>query len=251
MSDKMLKYIKWVGIGAVVFVVCYGVYSLSGFLVSKSYSSGEVVLDNTPDTVDEVVTGEDRVVGDGNMITEYDFNVIPKEVYDEEGIVLRSKEYLGDDYNVYEDMFKAIVAQGDELFDGLSGSTQYVITTEMEEEGFNWYNCLWGTETTDEIKEAVFVELGLDEAGKPSGAEAVYCYEGTRVIYRLNTYDDSFFVVDYSNMEVNKNTSLVEMGKIFGEYLYLVLEECNVTEVEGYTVFSSYNIDVVSEEGIY
>ncbi|MBQ7780875.1 MAG: hypothetical protein IJ405_02500 [Lachnospiraceae bacterium] len=173
-------------------------------------------------------------------------SVYPFYVYDEEGLELRCKEYLGTDYAVYEPLFEELVSSSNEPFIGLDEKeTSFMVTNEMNDRGLFYQEALWGTE--ESLDEYDFVEIGLDEGGNTMGAEAVYFYEGTKVVYRLNTKEPSFFVVDYKNHTISDNTQYVDFGDVFYKWLYLVPSACNKREIAGFTVYFSYVTDVYFE----
>lgn len=238
--NKTLKKVL-IAIGLLIaFIVGVGLFKVAENFILHSYSSGEIVLENTPE--ESTVPGfENDIVGDSERVSDIPDAVYPSKIYDEEGVVRRSKEYLGDEYYDYEAMFKSIVAMGDKPFEGLDDSGEYLITLERSDKGLIVARGLWGNE--ESLDEYDYCKLGALDGG----AEAVYFYGGTRVVYKLNTKEPMFFVVDYSNTVADRSTDLVEFGGLFYEFLYLIPEVCNKEEIEGYTVYFSYQTSIVED----
>ena len=187
------------------------------------------------------------IVSDSEKTNDVKDMVYPFYVYDDKEVDLRCKEYLGEEYTIYEPVFAELVKMSDEPFDGLNeNKTDFMMTTdEMNEKGVYSQEGLWGRE--EALDEYDFLEIGIDEGGNTMGAIAVYFYEGTKVVYRLNTKETSFFVVDYKNHTINDNTEFVDFGGVLGQWLYLVPRVSNKRDVEGYTVYFSYVSNVYYE----
>lgn len=185
------------------------------------------------------------VVGDKERTSNIPDALYASYVYAPEDLEMRCEAYLGSDYAVYEPIFKEIVSLGHSPFEGLDDSGNFMITEVMNDLGLITTEGLWGME--ENLDEYHFCEIGLDEAGNTMGAWAAYFYEGTKVIYLLNTEEPSFFVVDYSNTIIDENTKLVDFGGVFTGSLYLVPEKCSKQEIGGYTVYFSYNTGVSYE----
>ena len=222
------------------FIIGILLFKVAENFVLHSYSSGKIVLENVPDE-EPLPINENKVVGDNEKVSDIPDMVYPSQVYDEEGVIMRCKEYLGDDYYDYEDLFKSVVGMGDEPFSNLSKDELYMITMEMNNKGLIVANGFTGNE--ENLDDYTYCDIG-DFQG---GAEAVYLYDDTKVIYRLNTKETTFLVVDYSNSVIDISTDLVEFGKVFNSSLYFVPELCNKQQIEGYTVYFSYNVIVTKE----
>ncbi len=166
-------------------------------------------------------------------------------IYDKENLDLRCEVYLGNDYATYAPVFEEIVSLGDEPFANLDHSGEYWISREEADQGLVVYNGLFGDE--ESLDDCDYCDIGSYGESETTGAEAVYFYDGNRVIYRLNTKVPSFYVVDYSTMSVSDNTKLVDFGGIFTSSLYLVPQICNKKEIEGYIVYFSYDTYVEIE----
>lgn len=236
----MNKSLKKVLIGCgliVVFLIGIWLYKVAEGFILVSYSSGEVVLENTPQGT-PLPIGGDNVEGSLEGNTDL---IKPEQVYDGEASIKRSKEYLGDEYNDYAEMFKMIVAMGDQPFEGLDDSGIYTITDEKNSKGLSIAMGLHGD--VDSLDDYDFCKIGsLD-----GGAEAVYFYDGSKVVYMLGTKTPQFFVVDYSNVAVGQDVNKVDFGGVFSETLYLIPEICNKEVIEGYTVYFSYQTDIVKD----
>jgi len=166
-------------------------------------------------------------------------------IYDKENLDLRCEVYLGNDYATYAPVFEQIVSLGDEPFANLDNSGEYWISREEADQGLVIYNGLFGDE--ESLDDCDYCDIGSYGESETTGAEAVYFYDGNRVIYRLNTKVPSFYVVDYSTMSVSDNTKLVDFGGVFTSSLYLVPQICNKQEIEGYIVYFSYDTYVEIE----
>lgn len=153
--------------------------------------------------------------------------------------------YLGNDYATYAPIFEEIVSMGDEPFTNLDNTGEYWITRERADQGLSVYNGLFGIE--ESLDECDYCDIGSYGEDETSGAEAAYFYDGNRVIYRLNTQEPSFYVVDYSTISVSDTTKLVDFGGLFTSSLYLVPSICNKKEIGGYVVYFSYDTYVVIE----
>lgn len=244
MSKKNIKKLSIAAGVVLVLIICFGIFNLAKSFVIHGYSSGEIVLENVDDNGSDVVLG-----GEDNIsYTPSDDTTSVKidTMYDSEGIVLKSKEYLGQEYYDYEAMFKKIVEGGDNYFLGLDTNSEYVFYEKDYPDGFMVSTGLWGNEEVSTLGDYDYIKISsLD-----SGLKSVYFYDGNKVIYKLNTAEPSFFVVDYSNLLVDSGMDLAKLGGVVGGEVYLVPSICNKQEIEGYTVYFSYFKDVYIEYNI-
>lgn len=239
---KELKALITVAILCVLFLLGYGIYTIASKIVIKSYSSGEVVLDNTPEGT-PLPTDEGKVIG---STTDVEGEIIPEKIYEEEGIVFKSKQFLGSRYSEFEQLFKDIVAMGDEPFDSLDPENcVFTITEEDEANGIVVDQGIYNGFTV--LDDYDIIDIGLYAGVDTQGAVAVYCYDGVRVVYWLDTEKPSFLVVDYSQNVFSENADFVEFGSIVGSNLWFVRDMCNKQVIDGYDVYFSYDIYVEKE----
>ena len=192
-----------------------------------------------------VDSGEGKV--QGTAIESIEGALTLEKLYEDEGIVLKSKEYLDVEYYDYEQLFSDIVSLGDEPFSVLDpNDLEYIITLDMLDENFTfrWELGIYSNTVLDDYD---VIDIGLYAGVDPIGAVAVFCYDDTKVIYLLDTEKPSFFVVDYAGDMVFENTDMVQFGSVFGSALWFVREKTNKMQIDGYDVYFSYNI-IVDED---
>lgn len=244
MSKKNIKRLSIAAGVLLVLIICFGIFNLAKSFVLHGYSSGEIVLENVDDSGNNVVVGGENNISytpsDGTTSVKID------TMYDSEGIILKSKEYLGQEYYDYEAMFKKIVEGGDNYFLGLDNNNDCVFNESDYPDGFMVSTGLWGNEGVSTLSDYDYIKISSFDEGKKS----VYFYDGNKVIYKLNTSEPSFFVVDYSNLLVDSDMDLVGLGDVVGDEVYLVPSLCSKQEIEGYTVYFSYYKYVYVEHNV-
>lgn len=242
---KNLKILIGVVACCLLFCLGYGLYQVADRLVFNSYSSGEVVLENVPTSSPiPSESAEGKVVG-SSTDSGIEGEIIPEKLYEDEGLILRSREYLGQEYFTYEQLFKDIVAMGDDPYESLDPkNNSYMVTVDQLNTGIMMDSGVYETTVLDDYD---VIDMGLYGGIDPQGAVAVFCYDGTRVIYKLDTEKPSFFVVDYSQNVFSEDADMVEFGGIVGMSLWFVRERCNKMQIDGYDVYFSYAQDVMME----
>ena len=234
MSKKNIKNLTIAGVVALVLIIGLGIFNLSKTFVLHGYSSGEIVLEDLEENSSTIQIGEDKIIA--SEVNEDSSSASIDTLYNEEGIILKCKDYLGSEYYDYETMFKKIVDGGDTYFLGLDKNIEFVIKEKDYPNGFVASTGLWGSEEVSSLDDYDFIKI----SSMDTGLKSVYFYDGNRVVYKLNTKEPSFFVVDYSNIIVDINMEMAEFGDVVDDEIYLIPKICKKETIEGYVVYFSY-----------
>lgn len=210
MEYKIRKYLAIVIVVVILAAIVYGLITLAGVIVSKSYSSVDLLdsdsCGNAPDI--DVVT---NIIYDN---PDEKFSTV-KVLYSDYNIDERQKEYLGSDYDVYKPVIDVAVSNYKSILDGVEcvgrpGNEMVMYTGDMTEENL-------------EMAGRVELSKGLSVIGMYDGDVLVLSYErwkgGKPVIVLVDTGEMPFDTSSTALYSFGSGFSVVlEKGKYVADF---------------------------------